>query len=480
MAIDIKTKVLGATALALTLAGGAQAQDQDAATRAIEAAREFSGSTITVVAEAGLQALLDKQITGPEFEERTGVKVEIVELPFEEIYPKQILEHQAGSGAYDLMLVAPAWLADTVENGAVVDLQPFIDKYGVPAEDEDINPAFRDYQFYDGKQYGMMVDGDVLVTYYRKDLFEDAEAAAAFKEQYGYDLAPPADYARFGDIACFLTERHAPDIYGAGVINTGYMFLMFSERFRVAGGKFFEPETMRATINDQTAVDVLTQMVEQNACMAPGIETWGFAENLSALNAGQIAMTISWPPLGRWSQGVNIDDEALSWVPPPTVADKVGYAINPGGHPELAVGFMSSVATNSDNKDAAYLYGQWMHSRAQSLKNVMRPVGLRDPFRISHYESPEYQALWPGAKDYLTVLNEGAAQGLADFAWIDTYRYQDAMSRAVIAAISGEDPKEALDALAAEWDALTDEIGVERQRAAYEAWAAKPSAYRDE
>ena len=39
--------------------------------------------------------------------------------------------------------------------------------------------------------------------------------------------------------------------------------------------------------------------------MPPGIETWGFAENLSALNAGQIAMTISWPPLGRWTQGVN-------------------------------------------------------------------------------------------------------------------------------------------------------------------------------
>ena len=149
-------------------------------------------------------------------------------------------------------------------------------------------------------------------------------------------------------------------------------------------------------------------------------------------------MTISWPPLGRWTQGVNVDDAALSWVPQTTVADKIGYAINPGGHPELASGFISGVSPDSKNKDAAYLYIQWMHSKDQSLQNVMRPVGLRDPFRMSHYASPDYQALWPTAPDYLKVLQDGAAQGYADFSLIETFKYQDAMSRAVIAAIGGD------------------------------------------
>jgi multiple sugar transport system substrate-binding protein len=236
---------------------------------------------------------------------------------------------------------------------------------------------------------------------------------------------------------------------------------------------------MKATVNSEAGVKALTQMVEQNACMPPGIETWGFAENLSALNAGQIAMTISWPPLGRWTQGVNINDEALSWVPPTTVKDKIGYAINPGGHPELASGFIMGVSADSKNKEAAYLYAQWMSSKTQSLQNVMKPVGLRDPFRVSQYESAEYQNLWPTAKDYLKVLQDGAAAGYADFSLIDTFKYQDAMSRAVIAAIGGTDPKEALDGLAAEWDQLTQGIGVDKQREVYEAWAAKPSAYRE-
>ena len=44
----------------------------------------------------------------------------------------------------------------------------------------------------------------MLVTYYRKDLFDDPDNQAAFKAKYGYDLAPPKNYQQFGDIACFF------------------------------------------------------------------------------------------------------------------------------------------------------------------------------------------------------------------------------------------------------------------------------------
>ena len=474
----IRKVMLGAAFMAYAAAAPALAEE-DAAAKAIEAAKQYTGSTITVVAEAGLQALLDTQYSGPEWEKLTGIKVKVVELPFEEIYPKTILEKKAGTGGYDVLLISPAWLADMVANGAAEPLDAYIDKYGVKSEFDDINPAFKDWMSYNGKTYGLVVDGDVLVTYYRKDLLEDPENQKAFKEKNGYDLAPPKDYKQFGDIACFLTEKYQPKMYGAGVINTGYTFFFFSERFRNYGGRFFDPETMKATVNSDAGLKALNDMVAQNKCMAPGIETWGFAENLSAMNAGEIAMTISWPPVGRWAQGVNIEDKALSWVPKTTVADKVGYMVNPGGHPEMASGFLSGVSPDSKNKDAAYLYAQWMHSKTQSLTNVMKPVGLRDPFRMSHYASADYQNLWPGAKDYLKVLEEGAAAGYADFSFIETFKYQDAMSRAVNAALGGEDPKASLDALAAEWDQITESVGVEKQREVYKVWAAKPSAYRE-
>jgi multiple sugar transport system substrate-binding protein len=471
---------LGAAALLALAAGSAPAADKDAADTAVEAAKKYAGTTISIVWEAGLQSLDPLNYSGPQWEKLTGIKVKVVEVPTDQMFTKIMQDFKSGAGAYDALNVIPSWMPDLARAGALEPLDKYVDKFGYREELQDIAAAYRDNQMqYDGKIYGFPDDGDVLVTYYRKDLLEDPENQKAFKEKNGYDLAPPKNYKEFGDIACFLTEKYQPKMYGAGVINTGYTFFFFSERFRNYGGRFFDPETMKATVNSEAGLKALTDMVEQNKCMSPGIETWGFAENLSAMNAGEIAMTISWPPVGRWAQGVNIEDKALSWVPKTTVADKVGYTINPGGHPEMASGFLSGVSPDSKNKDAAYLYAQWMHSKTQSLANVMKPVGLRDPYRMSHYASADYQNLWPGAKDYLKVLQEGAAAGYADFSFIETFKYQDAMSRAANAAIGGEDPKAALDAMAAEWDQITESVGVDKQREVYKVWAAKPSAYRE-
>jgi len=41
----------------------------------------------------------------------------------------------------------------------------------------------------------------------------------------------------------------------------------------------------------------------------------------------------------------------------------------------------------------------------------------------------------------------------------------------------GEDPKSILDTAAAEWDAITEKIGVDKQKAVYNSWAAKSGAY---
>ena len=178
----LRNALFAVTVGTLATVGAANAQES-AAAKAIEAAKQFAGTTITVTAEAGLQALLDKQFTGPEWEQLTGVKVNVVELPNEEIYPKTILEHQAGTGAYDAVLMSPAWLADLVANGAIVPLDPYIEKYGVKSEFDDINPAFKDWMSYEGKIYGLVVDGDVLVTYYRTDLFADPENQSRIQGQ---------------------------------------------------------------------------------------------------------------------------------------------------------------------------------------------------------------------------------------------------------------------------------------------------------
>jgi maltose-binding protein MalE len=92
---------------------------------------------------------------------------------------------QAGPCGYDIMLISPAWLADVVADNAAITLGDHVAKYGADREFDDINPAFKDWMSCGGKIYGLVVDGDVLVTYYRKHIFLDAEYQKTFKEKNG-------------------------------------------------------------------------------------------------------------------------------------------------------------------------------------------------------------------------------------------------------------------------------------------------------
>lgn len=64
-----------------------------------------------------------------------------------------------------------------------------------------------------------------------------------------------------------------------------------------------------------------------------------------------------------------------------------------------------------------------------------------------------------------------------DLSIIDTFAYEESLTRALVAALSGQDARSVLDQAADEWDEITDEIGVDEQREAYKFWAEKPGAY---
>jgi multiple sugar transport system substrate-binding protein len=468
-----------ATATALAWTGIASAQN--AAKTAVEAAKKIcSGKTITIVWEAGLQSLDPKNFSGPLWEKETGCKINVVEVPTSEMFTKIMQEFRAGTGAYDALNVIPAWMPDLAQAGALEVLDPYVDKYGFRDELKKIAPTYRDNQMtVNNKIYGFPDDGDVFLFYYRKDIFARADLKKAFKDKYKYDLAPPKTWKQFDEIGSFLTEALKKEgVYGAAFFREPpYTMFMFEERFRVEGGKFFDAATMKATVNSPIGVQVFADMRNENRFMPPGVEKFGFVENLALFLKGQSAMTISWPPYGRFAAGYLGSEKALDWVPKSTIAGKVGYALPPGGHPELAAGFALSVASTSKQKEAAYLFIQWLNSEEISNQRVQLPYTLRDPFRDSHYTNPGYLKLWPDAKDYLAALHAGAQTGLLDLSLIQTDKYEEALRQGISKLWAGEDPKSILDKVAAEWDGITKQVGVDKQKAVYNAWAAKSGAY---
>ena len=474
-----RRELLGAVSLLAISPRIAFAQAKNAAETAVEAAKQFAGTEINIVWEAGLQSLDPINYSGPKWEKLTGIKVNVVEVPTDQMFTKIMQDYRSGAAAYDALNVIPSWMPDLVRAGALEQLDPFVQKYGYADELQDIAPAYRDNQMkVDGKIYGFPDDGDVMLLYYRKDIFEDPKMQEAFKAKFGYPLAPPTDWKQFAEIGQFITDKMAPTTYGAGFFRAApYPQYMFQERFRMEGGKFLDAATMKATVNSAVGLKVFQGMLAENKFMPPGVEQWNFVDNLAAFLQGQTAMTISWPPYGRWAAGYGLDQEALNWVPKTQIAGKVGYAVNPLGRPELGVGFALSVSSTSKNKEAAYLFIQWLNSKQTSLERVQLPYTLRDPFRTSHYESPEYRKLWPDAGAYLDTIKLSGEKGLLDLSLLQQDKYDEAMSKAISSLWAGEDPQALLDKMAAQFDAITEKVGVDKQKEVYAAWAAKPGAY---
>jgi multiple sugar transport system substrate-binding protein len=330
---------------------------------------------------------------------------------------------------------------------------------------------------YGGQRYGLFDDGDVIILYYRTDLFEDPANKDAFKAQYGHELAAPKDWTEYDEIQAFFTELGGGNTWGgASQRKPGQVYGWFSEEFRNRGGRFFDDGTLDGTLDSEPGIATLTRMIESNKTMPPGVETWDFPQVLAAWMGGQLAMIGgTWPPIGRWSEGTTA--EQLSWVPETQVKGKVGYSIMPMGHSLHNAGFSLAVSSDSPNKEAAYLFIQWLTSPTISLQRVMLPYALRDPYRLSHFTSEDYRARWPKAGDYLDTLMAAADGALLDIIMPGSAEYHTAIDQAVTAGMAGTPVEEALATGNAAFNEITDRIGRDNQKTAYENFKALKGSY---
>jgi len=465
-------------AAAIKASSGGAASDP-IATNAVKLAKQHSGFSMGRINEAGPQALDDKNFSGPLWEKLTGIKTKLTEAPFAQIRTKIIAENLGKTGALDSVEVSPAWIPDFADQGVIMPIDALVRKYKAQSTVADLHPLYRELARYKGKTWGFFDDGDVWALYYRKDIFSNAKLKAAYKAKFKRDLRVPRGWDEFNQVAQFITDQMGPKVYGTGMGralgNPGNQFYFF-QQFRANGGRFFNPQTMKAEINNAIGVKTMNQILLQNKASPPGVEKLDFVSGWGLWLQGRTAMIMAWPPTGRISENISQRNKAFSFLPKSKIVGKVGYARVPGQNGEHAGAFIKCVMTTSENKEAAYLYNQWATSPSISLQRVMLPYTLRDPYRISHYRSPAYKKLWKGADKYLVALAEAANDAVLDLSMSGAGDYANALDRAMTSMYAGKDVKEALDEAAREWDSITNKLGVAKQRASYANFLKYPGA----
>jgi multiple sugar transport system substrate-binding protein len=141
-----------------------------------------------------------------------------------------------------------------------------------------------------------------------------------------------------------------------------------------------------------TAAEALKTIIENSP---PGVESYGFGEQVNAFLQGDAAMYLDAHKVAAMSR-----DENQSLVD-----GNVGYALHPRvGDAECGLsetgGFAMGIPANSQNQEAAFLFMQWMTS-----KRIDRELALigGDPIRKSTMADPEMQTMFP---EYSVILEQ--------------------------------------------------------------------------
>jgi len=447
---------------------------------------KFNNVTITVVGDAG-QNMESLNKYADDFT-KAGVSIKQVGATFTGLYDKLKTDFVAGSGDYDMVIFYPSYIGDFAGNGYLAPLDDLMKKQPASIWDpklDEVEPPYREiYCKWAGKVYALPYDGDVLELYYRKDFFENPQEKGAFKQKYGRDLTPPANWKEWLQVAEFFTRKKGDTLagqkldhpyYGAGEYGArGFSYGWFLCRFASAGGIYFD-ENMSPLINTPAAVEGLQNMVDSLKFCPPDVLSYGYEELKNAFLNGDIAMVVQWSDVGKKTA-----DPQLS-----KVVGKVGFALVPGTEVNgkvqhrtpMPVGRVLAVPASSKKKEVAYWVAKFL-SLDKSPITVAANWSGQDPYRVSHFTDPSHYKFSDDAsrKEYLEATEANLKYGFPDLNIPGAAQYIDALDLAVNKALSGEaDPKSALDGAAEDWKGITQRLGADNQK---KFWKEALTSYR--
>ena len=183
---------------------------------------------------------------------------------------------------------------------------------------------WRELSWYGDKIYGYPYTGLTAYLCYRKDLLDDPENRRKFKARYHREMAVPANWKEYMQLAEFFT-RPGEHFYGTYIsgkqgLALWYEWLNFVYSF---GGDILDTqhgwEYGDIVVNSPQNVAATEQYVKLIPLSPPDTLSYGWNEAQAALQQGHAFMGLLWS-----DQAYLLEDHATS-----KVAGKIGYSLIP-------------------------------------------------------------------------------------------------------------------------------------------------------
>jgi multiple sugar transport system substrate-binding protein len=322
------------------------------------------------------------------YEKETGNKVNLDVNPFAGSAEKQRNSVRAKEGQFDVLTMNALWLAEFYHGGFLAPLN-------------DIDPSYKpdpqllsydDTAFWDAKTktnnaktgvpYGVPLNGNIGVLYYRADLYEKA------------GLKPPQTWDEL--IANAAKLHNPPNVYGfvprgarsASDISYDWMPYLHSNN-----GAIFRDEKagdFTVTINSpegKRALDIYVRLATKSGPPNPG--SYGQAQVIQALVTGKAAHAT--PVIAAWPQ---MDDPTKSAVVGKIDVVPIPHGPNAKSTPTLGH-FIGAIPKNipKERQVAALAFLKWFGSQhGQTIyAQTGQPPVRRDIYDMPFMKTPEFR-----------------------------------------------------------------------------------------
>ncbi|WP_430441025.1 ABC transporter substrate-binding protein [Shinella sp.] len=452
--------------------------------------KDYAGRTLKVISHAVPVIGEPTDLHARQFETLTGAEVDVVHIPFGDLYQRIMIPFQTQQAAYDVLFYPSLWIGDLHDF-----LAPVPPSYKEVSGMKDVTANYKDVATWGDKMVQYPVDGDRHYMKYRSDIFDNPDMQAKFRAETGKELRVPQTWEEYNAVAKFFSGW---DWAGDGQPHFGsaevtkrddLMFSAFISRVaayaknpNVKGGFFFDLETMEPQVNNPGWVKGLEMFIDAQKAFPPGGGNFGLGDEIFSFGGGQTLMSYSWDDAFIQAQ------EADS-----PIRNKVRAAPLPGAHevwnrttgswdkfetpnapPYITWGWTSAVAKASKNQDMAFDYLCFFSNEANTTLDLQIGRFGVNPYRTTHFDPKFWQDKlgWDQkvAETYVQTLSgmDDSTNRVFDLRVPGVNQFMSSLANGVAEAMAGQkSAQEALDGVATQWKEIRDKIGTDRLREAY-------------
>jgi len=399
------------------------------------------------------------------WERETGITIDIIGAPAEDIFKKVMQDVTTGGGTFDIYTGPWNSTGDLVASGGAVNNSEYVAKYQPDWADPERGTPTKEMEqllyTYAGDYYSFSLDGDFQTWFYLKGIYEKPEVQEAFMKETGAALAVPNTWEEVDRISKFFTGKDFGNgtMYGNGNLMSPFWGLAtFYSRFASMDfpNFYFFDEEGNPNLNTDLGVQCAEEHVRSFEWCAPDALTFTWAEAYATMWNLQVPQTAIYTNLVKFGDGFNADGTPKSkatgmigsHLP---VGRKFGDQIN--RRSVLYYHITAWISSQSAHPEAAYLFMQWLSSTRTYTWMAGNPGGYFDPMQSANFKEPLVaQSYQPYSMETIpaTIARSAPTINFAGQTALD-----NALDEELQAAITGQKTaREAMEAAQGKWEQI--------------------------